>query len=1144
MRNTLLQTENRSIEKYTKLRLLNLILALMLLFVFVALRIYRIQSHHVEMTNSLALLSGDGVGQYARVSFDEQQFWLEKTGVLPIHVNDKEISQKTALKDGDIVKIGSTLMWFQTSPSMMKRRIIYRQPRRDTLEVTFGSDVKRCDIVMSDPTKKRTPPIPNSGAGGIKSRFMTLTFKSDRYTVKSHAGIPIKLPFRKASVEKNGRFESLVSDNPSQELLILGSTKIVFSYQKGQKIVEIAVLEPKKDTGLIWQAQFTLPENGRQVSLSKEHPLTITGDAEYGIRNSEFRIWREICSLRLPTSLVYGLRNSLKIYAAIIFVGFISFPLARKKRALKYLIFWFVTFWTILGSVFIVGESQSNKVVEEDFLNKVKTAIDRGILFLDDKNCIQLKNRSSEFGVRNSELLYAITRKGRDIRKFIEAHNDFVQSGGKSGEDWFLIDEANRKILGLKREAVTVKNFRHIQKRPIRGRFLDRDGKSVPKLRVIESSSKGLKAGSEIWLNSPRQGRKWRKDIIFLDKGKKTLFNIGKLEIAWRYGKLVLDNSGGDLDFKWYTKIKVSSKGRIYHYPVVRKIRPKMVFSVDYSEGRGIIGDEEITINQNENKIKLDNLIIIDAEKCVEINANNHFPDEEKLPNHLAITKRGKSYYARNLSADGQKIFIGGRTLAPKEENELRAYDFVRIGDLLLEYIPAGDGLLAGNREDGQRCYPVNLSQTVGYFSYPDLKGNLEETFNRILSEGEDVVLTIDDDLQRIVIDELKLGLRKAGLQAGAAVLLDVETGDILALASEPSYDQNNRSEIFAAFRTDRIDPRNSPILNRALHRLYPPGSFFKIVVASAALQNADKMPEVQDFIQKLFSHGPITQRILLSPLTPGKRHAYAIHPLKDYDHKTHEKIDIYSAFAESCNVYFASLAVQLGYGSLNRAYYPPKNPLYTFAEKAYLFNESIDLLPIQAESDVLVRTKISQLLDRRTFDVLNPFPSEMPSNRLHPSDLSRVGIGQFDVRITPLEAGLILSIIANDGIRHTPRLVKRIGEVKILPDKGKRVMSVQVARELKTMMKRVVVDGTASYEFRYSKLNDCVAGKTSTPTAPDMASKYHAIFGCIAPIDKQTTKKPQIALVVVAEYGDLASIAAVPIARRILEKVAIYDWR
>ncbi|MFQ6039443.1 MAG: penicillin-binding transpeptidase domain-containing protein [Candidatus Poribacteria bacterium] len=1120
MRNTLLQTENRSIERHTKLRMLNLVLALILLFAFVAIRIYRIQNHHSEIINSLVIHSENAVGQYARVSFNEQQFWLEETGVLPIHVNDKEILRETALKDGDIVKIGSALMWFQTVPSMMNRRIIYRQPRRDTLEVTFGNDAKKCDIVMTAPID------PMKTMGNLKSRFMTLTFKSDRYIIRSHAGIPIKLPFRRASIEKNGgRFEALASDNPSQELLILGSTKIVFSYQKGQKIVELAVLEPKKEPEPIWQAQFTLVENGRQISLSKEHPLTITGDTRHQSSGLVAYV-REMF-----------VQNPLKIYAAVIFVGFISCPLARKKRALKYLMFWFIIFWIVLGSALIFGYSQSNEVVEEDFLDEVKTAVDRGILSLDDKNCIQLRGR-------NSELLYAITRKGRDIRQFIAAHNDFVKSGGRLGKDWFLVDEANRKILGLKREAVTIKNFRHLQKRVLRrGRFIDRDGKSVPKLRVIESNSKGLKAGSEIWLNLPQQGKKWRKDIIFLNKGDKTLFNVGRLKIAWRDGKLMLDNSGGDQDFRWYTKIKVSSKGRIYNYPVVRKIRPKMVFFVDYSEGRGVIGEEEIAINQNENRIKLNNLIIIDPKKCFEINTNNHFPDEGKFPKHLAITKRGKSYYARNLSADGQQIFIGGRALASKEERKLRPYDFVRIGNSLLEYIPAGDGLLAGNREDGQRYYPVNLSQTVGYFSYPDLKSDLEETFDKILSEGEDVVLTIDDDLQRIVIDELKLGLQKAGLQSGAVVLLDVETGDILALASEPSYDQNDRGEIFDAFRTDKIDPRNSPILNRALHRLYPPGSFFKIVVASAALQNSDKMPEVRDFIQKPFSHGPITQRILLSPRTPGKRHAYAIHPLKDHGNKTHDKIDIYSAFAESCNIYFASLAVQLGYGSLNRAYYPPKNPLYTFAEKAYLFNDNIDLFPMK--SDMPARTKISNLLNRRAFDVLNPFPSEMPSNRLHPSDLSRVGIGQFDVRITPLEASLILSIIANDGIRYMPRLVKRIGEVKFLPDKGERVMSPETARELKTMMKRVVVDGTASYEFRYSKLNDYVAGKTGTPTALDMASKYHVIFGCMAPIDKQADKKPQIALVVVAEYGDLASIVAVPIARQILERVAIYyDWR
>nr|MBC8229421.1 hypothetical protein [bacterium] len=938
--------------------MLNLILALTLLFAFVVIRIYQIQHHPFDITNNLVIDSNSDVGQYARVSFNEQQFWLEKTGILTIHVNDKEIETKTALRDGDIVQVGSTLMWFQTVPSMMNRRIIYRQPRRGMLQVTFGSNVKKSDIVMS------LSPNPS------KPRFMTLTFQSDKYIVTAHSEIPVKLPFRETSVEKGKDFEVPVSDNPSQELLILGSTKIVFSYQKGQKIVEIAVLEAlhetegceqseaisaerseqKKSPCSIWQAQFNILRNRQQVALSKEHDLTITGDTA---RQSPVPPFRALAS----SAKEIFLRNSLKLYAAIIFVGFVSFPLTRKRKAIKYIIFWFVTFWVVLGSAILFGETQSNKVVEEDFLQNVKIAIDREILCLDNKNRIQLKDRNSEFGIRNSELLYAITNRGRDIREFIKAHNNFIRSDGRLGQDWFLIDEANRKILGLKKEAVTIKNFRSLQKKHPRGRFLDRDGKSVAKLRVIESNRQSLKIGSEVWLNLSQQGKNFRKDIISLksslNKKSKTLFNIGKLEVAWRNGKLLLDNKKGDQDLSWYTKIKVSAEDKIYDYPVLRKIRPKMVFSIDCNEGRGIIGNEEITINQNDNQIKLGSLIVVDSEKCFEIGAGNNFPKEREFQHHLSITKRGEVCYVQNLGTDETQFFVGGRILMPKEEYELQPYDFIRIGDLLMEYIPEGDGLLAGNREDGQRYYPVNLSQTVGYFCYPDLKGNLEKTFDGILSDGKDVVLTIDDDLQRIVIDELKLGLKKAGLQIGTVVLLDVETGDILAMASEPSYDQNRISEIFAAFRTDRIDPRNSPILNRALHKLYPPGSFFKIVIASAALQNADKMPEVQDFIQKPFSHGYLTRGVVLSSLTPSKRHTYAIHSLKDHGHKVHKNINIYEALTESCNVYFASLAIQLGYGSLNKAYYPPQNPLYTFAEEVYLFNDSIDLLPLQIESDI-----------------------------------------------------------------------------------------------------------------------------------------------------------------------------------------------
>ena len=1233
-----LERQNRLIEHHTKLRVLNLLIILILLFAFLAIRIFRIQHDNPKQITDIIIHTERSIGRrterslsrsvveggrrkasfhdstaslipksefrnpkseirYARLFYKEEQFWLKKIGKCAVYINDEELSKKTALRDGDIIHIGSTArrifgtditaMWFRTIPEVKKSRIIYRQNRRKRPRVTIGNGSRKCNIAIQDEY--------------VKPLHATLTFESEKYIVTAHTEADVKLPLRNACVQNDNQ-EFPASEIQNTELLVLGTTVITFPYQKGQQIVEISVLEqqqermrsprsPTKAGGSLrmspsyGRAQLLISRFSevRRVLVSKNQVVTIRGSK---LLKGEARKanW-------LPLQLTKS-----QILYSVIAVGFLAFMLIQQKKNIKYFFTWIFLCWVILGGAVLFAGGHKDKLVDAAFLHAVAEAGNQGIIFLDDDNHIQLQKLEKLTSPTDVQTFRAITTKGRDIRKFIAEHNLFLQSEGREGREWFLLDKDNLHILGIKESAVTISNYRRLhgsQRNISRGRIFDREQKSVPKLVVIDGDKRGLVTGSEIWFNlSSQNGDEspyykqsssgWRTDIIFPKENESgTIFIIDNVKFLWRKGKIIIDNRlkhPGKMDSDKYPTLYTQTRAENdqSYYPIKQKLRPGFAYFFDSEEGRCLIGAKEVRLNRDNSRIRLGNLLLVDARQCVEIHSDGRFPDAGEFQTHLTIVQKDGVYYARNNQgareqrAKGQegkvvrgqggkrvKLFINGSTLMLQEERVLQPGDFICVGDILMEFIPDGGGLLAGNTDDGRRYYPVNLSHTVGYFAYPDLCGNLEQICDRVLANDNDIILTIDDDLQRIVSEELHAGLQTAGLTAGAVVVLESTSGDILAIASEPNYDPNNRDAIISAFRKDRVSPHESPIINRALHKLYPPGSFFKIVVASAALDNRMRLPALRAFLEQPFSHNAITKSIAMNPASQAPKRVYPIHPMKDFRKKSHHNIDLYSALAQSCNIYFASLALHLGYDSLGTAYYPPKNPLYTHAENVYQFNRRIDLLPVTAPEKE--KKRILTLLERRAGDVLNPLSGEMPSNMLFASDLSRVGIGQWDIGVTPLQIAFICSIIANDGVLHTPRLIKQIGDVQFAPSEGERVLSTEIANELKAMMKRVVTpDGTAAYEFKYSRLSDYVAGKTGTPTArykavpsshkrstkknsgPRIASENHALFGCVAPIIKQENK-PQLALVVFVEYGELANTIAVPIARRILEKASIY---
>jgi peptidoglycan glycosyltransferase len=353
-------------------------------------------------------------------------------------------------------------------------------------------------------------------------------------------------------------------------------------------------------------------------------------------------------------------------------------------------------------------------------------------------------------------------------------------------------------------------------------------------------------------------------------------------------------------------------------------------------------------------------------------------------------------------------------------------------------------------------------------------------------SRGASVELTLDRRAQRAAYEAL-------GSQRGAVVALDPRTGDVLALVSKPSYDPNelaghstrevtkNRNELLA-------DP-GRPMENRAIAgRLYPPGSIFKVVTAAAALESGDFTPDSQ----------------LTSPNVLNLPQSSAT--LRNFGGEScgGDTVTMTQALKISCNTAFAWLGLELGDDAIRDQ-----------AEK-FGFNRGHT-----------IPTKVTA----------STYPEDLDAPQTAIS-----AIGQYDVRVTPMQMAMVAAGIANKGVVMRPNLVKEVrggDELDLIdeprPEELSRAVSEQTASELTAMMVEVVKGGTGT---RAQIAGVDVAGKTGTAQTGENQPP-DAWFMAFAPADD-----PQVAVAVVVEdggeLGDAASggrIAA-PIAREVMEAV------
>jgi peptidoglycan glycosyltransferase len=456
--------------------------------------------------------------------------------------------------------------------------------------------------------------------------------------------------------------------------------------------------------------------------------------------------------------------------------------------------------------------------------------------------------------------------------------------------------------------------------------------------------------------------------------------------------------------------------------------------------------------------------------------------------------------------------------LAEKQDNAIQRVAQFRIKRGLIR---AADGtLLATNirrRVDGQtlyfRRYPTGglFAQLVGYSTQARSRAGLEQSQNAYLTSsnanlgtllnktidklkgvtitGNDLVLSVRPEIQRIAMAQL------AG-KCGAAVVMNPKTGKVYALASQPTYDPNLVERHFNKIQAIRSACQPAaPLLNRATDGLFTPGSTFKVVTATAALNSHKFTPD-----STFYDPGYCTEY--------GKRVSNAASP--DGPVETFGNVTFAEGLQHSINSVFCNIGKSIGAGLI-----------LDYMKKYGFYADP----PLESPSD---EKAPSGLYNRgRLF-----FPSN-PSTQVDPG---RMAFGQERLAVTPLQMAMVASTIANGGVAMQPSVLNRVVDssgntiVRVAPKKLGRVMSPTTAHEINSMMVSAVQSGTGT-AAQIPGIQ--VAGKTGTAETGNSGINT-TWFITFAPADNP---KVAVAVTLQNQHG-FGGTTAAPIAKVLLQAV------
>ena len=365
---------------------------------------------------------------------------------------------------------------------------------------------------------------------------------------------------------------------------------------------------------------------------------------------------------------------------------------------------------------------------------------------------------------------------------------------------------------------------------------------------------------------------------------------------------------------------------------------------------------------------------------------------------------------------------------------------------------------------------------------------------------GNTVVLSIDIKLQKLVEDLF-------GERRGALVALDPKTGEVLAFVSKPTFDPN----LFV----DGIDQENwqelnesldKPLLNRALRGTYPPGSTYKPFMALAALETGKRTPQqtIQDPGYFMFGN----------------------HRFRDDKEGGHGTVDMYKSIVQSCDTYYYVLANDMGVD---------------------LMHDELQKFGFGAFTGIDIQGEVRGLLP--STDWKRKAYKRPEQQKWYAGETISLGIGQGYNNFTMLQLALATGVIANDGIKMKPHLVKEVVDVvtrtsreTLREIKAEAIADPKNIAVIRNALVGVNTEGTGATAFRGAGY--VAAGKTGTAqvvaikqnekyNAARMAERLrdHALYMAFAPADK-----PKIALAMVVENAGFGGAMAAPIARRVFD--------
>lgn len=363
---------------------------------------------------------------------------------------------------------------------------------------------------------------------------------------------------------------------------------------------------------------------------------------------------------------------------------------------------------------------------------------------------------------------------------------------------------------------------------------------------------------------------------------------------------------------------------------------------------------------------------------------------------------------------------------------------------------------------------------------------------------GANIYLSLHKELQHLAEESMKD-------ERGAIVAMDPNDGEILALASSPTFDPNLFIGGIAKEEWERIvTGKDYPLQNRATAGLYPPGSVFKIVVALAALEEG-----VIGLREEIFCDGqfPFGDRIY-----------------RCWKQEGHGYVSLHKALVESCDVYFYNLGLRLGVEKI--------------AQYAKMFGlGKRPKFDLGGDSAGLVPTKKWKL---KRWGI--PW---------HAGETVSLSIGQSYLLVTPLQMVQLIAAVFNGGYLHQPKIIRRVGDngrelYRFTPTVTGRIRADPQNLEIIKRALYGVVDEPKGTAHKVKIDGVRIAGKTGTAQVVklDLEKNYeneediphqfrdHAWFVANAEVDRPAT----LALAILIEHGGHGASASAPIAKRLIE--------